>query len=211
MPSWSLASISVVIFTSSIVLPLEVFFTIICEQFAFAFHQSPQVYRPCPDRVEILQRIFGVIDTKVNAFMPMIQQQLSPILKIAIGNVDKRLSEVGQRKQQLLFHALPVPVADFVNPPLRIELIGEEAALMAELFGKESVDECDVVVYAARLEDFLAPKTQADIPLALADVVIAIVVILAEFSFVPPVFNILPQLETQPVGIDLSGMRGDCP
>jgi len=80
---------------------------------------------------------------------------------------------------------------------------------MAELFGEKRVDECDVVVDAARLEDFLAAETQGHVPLTLADVVIALVVIFAEFSFVPPVFYIFPQLETQPVGIDLSWMRGD--
>src|SRR5438874_10071791 len=88
-------------------------------------------------------------------------------------------------------------------------MIGEEPPLVAELFGEERIDERDVVVHAAGLENLLAAEAEADIPLTFADVVIAFVVVLAELAFVPAVFDVFPELETQPVRIDLSRMGGN--
>ena len=43
----------------------------------------------------------------------------------------------------------------------------------------------------------------------LSDVVVAVVVVFAELAFVPAVFDVFPQLEPEPVRIDLSRMRRD--
>src|SRR5262249_35361999 len=104
----------------------------------------------------------------------------------------------------------PVPVGDFVNAALRIELIREELLFMAKLFSKKRIDECDVVVHAPRLEDFFAAESESQVPFALRNVIVALFVILAELAPVPPVFNVLPQLEAQAVRIDLTGMSGNC-
>src|SRR5438093_12935299 len=80
---------------------------------------------------------------------------------------------------------------------------------MAELFGKEGIDERNVVVHAASFENLFASETEADVPFAFADVIVALVVVLAEFAFIPAILDILPELEPQPVGMDLSGMRGN--
>ena len=108
-----------------------------------------------------------------------------------------------------MLDVLPIAIGDLVDPPLRIELIREEAVLMAELFGEEGIDERDVVVHAARFENLFASETEADVPLAFADVIVALVVVLAEFAFIPTILDVFPELEPQPVRIDLSGMRGN--
>ena len=98
--------------------------------------------------------------------MPMFKQQLASILEIAVGDVDERLAEVRQRKEELLLHALPIPVRNFINPAFWIELIGEETLFVAELFSEEGVDKRNVVVNAPRLEDLFAAESQPQIPLA---------------------------------------------
>src|SRR6516164_3718491 len=122
------------------------------------------MHRAGPERVDVLQRVFSVVDTKVDAFMAVLEQQFAAVLVIAVGDIDERLSEIRQREKQFLLHALPVAIGDFVNTALRIELIREEPLFMAELFGKEGVDKCDVVVNASRFEDLFAAESQAKIP-----------------------------------------------
>ena len=187
------------------------FFTVVCEYLSFAFDPSAQMHRTSPDRIDILQRIFRVIDPKINTLMPMIEQQFPAVFEIAVGNVDKWLSKIGERKQQLLFDALPVPVRDFIDAAFRIELIREKPALMTELFSEERVDERDVIVDAPRFENLLAAQAKSGVPFTFRDVVVTLVEILAEFPFIPAIFNVLPQLETQPVRVDLSRMGGDRP
>src|SRR5205814_217563 len=120
-----------------------------------------------------------------DSFVAVVQQQLSAIFEVAIGYVDKRLTEVCERKEHLLLHALPVPIGDFINAALGIELICEEPPLVAELFSEERVNERDVIVHTPRFKNLFAAEPQACIPLALGDIVIALVIILAEFSTVP--------------------------
>src|SRR5215471_17057206 len=150
------------------------------------------MHRPRPERVDVLQRVFGVVDSKVDALVPVLEQQFAAILKIAIRDINKRLPEIRQREQQLLLHALPVAISDFVNTALRIELIREEPLFMAELFGKEGVDKCDVVVNASRFEDLFAAESQAKIPFPFRNVVVAFLVILTELAAIPPVLDVFP-------------------
>ena len=110
-----------------------------------------------------------------------------------------------------MLDAFPVPVRDLVDAALRVELIGEEPALVAELFGEESIDESDVVMHPAGFENLFAAEAEAEIPLAFRAVIVALVVILSKFAFVPTIFDVLPKLKSQPVRIDLSRMRGNGP
>src|ERR1051326_6236517 len=185
IPSWSVASTSLLTFISSIELPLDMFFTVVSEYPSFAFDPGPQMHRTTPDRIDILQRIFRVIDPKIDTLMPMIEQQFPAIFEVAVGNVDKWLSKIGERKQQLLFDALPVPIGNFINAAFRIELVREEPALVTELFREERVDERDVIVDAPRFENLLAAQAKSGVPLAFRDVVVTLVVILAELSLIP--------------------------
>src|ERR1041385_4202410 len=101
---------SVVTFTSSIDFPLDMLFSVERKQLSFTFHRGLQVHGTRPQSVEVFQRVLRIVDAQVNTFMPMFQQQFTAILEIAIRNVDEWLPEIRQRKQQFLFHALPVPI-----------------------------------------------------------------------------------------------------
>ena len=132
------------------------FFSVKRKQFTLAFDNSLQVHGPGPDREQIFQCVFRVVQAQIDAFVTVFQQQLAAVFVVAVSDVDKRLTEIRQRKQQLFFHALPVPVRDFVDAAFGIEVIGEKLLFMTEFFGEEGVDEGDVVVYAARFKDFFA-------------------------------------------------------
>ena len=62
--------------------------------------------------------------------MPVLEQQLAAIVEIRVIHVNKGLSKVGQRRQQFLLHALPIPVGDLVNATLRVERVSEELVLV---------------------------------------------------------------------------------
>src|ERR1051326_4955968 len=108
-----------------------------------------------------------------------------------------------------MFNAFPVAIGDLINAALGIELIREKTPFVAKLFGKKRIDKRNVVVNAAGLENFLPAEAQLHIPFTLCDVVITLIVVLAELSSVPPVFDVFPQLETQTVWIDLAGVSGN--
>src|SRR4030095_98360 len=136
--------------------------------------------------------------------MPVFQQQFAPVFEITVRDVNKRLAEVGERKQKLLLHTFPVAVGDFINTALWIELIGEELLFVAELFSEERVDESNIVMDATGLENLFPAQSQTEIPLSLRNVVVAFIVVLTEFSTIPAVFNVLPEFETEPVWVDLA-------
>src|SRR5215471_14506477 len=167
---------SVVTFTSSIDLPLDMFFSVEREQLAFALDNGLQMHRPRPDREQILQRILSIIEAQVNTFVTMIEQQFAAVFEIAVGDIDERLSEIRQREEKLLLDALPVSVGNLVDPALGVELIREKPFFVAELFGEERVDESNVVVNPSRFKNLFAAEAQAEVPFALRNVVVAFLI-----------------------------------
>src|SRR6476619_707460 len=97
----------------------------------------------------------------------MAGQPLAAVLEVAILDHDHRLTAVGQHPQQLILHLLELaahdlPVAAALGEPERVELL-----LDAELEREELVDERDVVVELADLEDLAAAEAEPPIPVAL--------------------------------------------
>src|ERR1044071_8454735 len=112
--------------------------------------------------------------------MDVAEQQLAAVLEVAILDHDHRLAAVGQHPQQLVLHLLELathdlPVAAALGEPERVELL-----LDAELEREELVDERDVVVELADLEQPLAPEPGPAIPVALLLHRVALVPLLAE-------------------------------
>src|SRR5262245_53428379 len=107
----------------------------------------------------------------------MLQQKLAAVFEISIGDVNERLTEICQRKEELLFDALPIPVRDLINPAFGIEGISEKLAFVTKLFSEERIDKSNVVVDPAHFKDFFTAETQPDIPLALIVVVVALLVV----------------------------------
>ena len=199
---------SAVTLSSSIDFPLDMFFSVEREQLAFAFDQSSQVHRPRPDLIKIFQRVFRVVDSQVDSFVPVFQQQFAAIFEIAVGDVNERLAEIRQTENSsFCFTLFQLRSAISYTPRSGLNWYVKKLLFVAELFGEERIDERDVVVNPACFEDLLASEAQSEVPFALRDVVVAFVVILAELAAVPAVFDVFPQLEAELVGIDLAGMQ----
>src|ERR1700748_1680766 len=122
--------------------------------------------------------------------MDVAQQQLAAVLEVAVLDQDHRLAAVGQHPQQLVLHLLELaahdlPVAAALREPERIELL-----LDAELEREELVDERDVIVELADLEDPLLAQPRAAIPVALLLHRVALVPLLAELATIPAVLDV---------------------
>ena len=73
--------------------------------------------------------------------------------------------------------------------------------LAAEIERQELVDERQVVVDAADLEDLLPAQAQLRVPVAAWRIVVALVVFLAEAAAVPAVLDVAIELDAELVGI----------
>src|SRR6202048_879256 len=135
----------------------------------------------------------------------MREQKLSAVLEVAVHHLDDRLPEVGELLQELLLHLLELAVEDLPAVALLVEAVDEELLVGGEVGGYELIDEGDVVVVLADLEDLLAPQPQLLVPGAARAKVVALVVLLAETSLVPAVLDVPPQLDAELVRVDRAG------
>ena len=95
-------------------------FSIEREQLAFALDQGLQMNGAGPDGEQILQRIFGVINSKVNPFVTMVQIKFASIFVVRLSHKDERLPKIRQGKEELLLHCPKVPVRNDVSSLIRI-------------------------------------------------------------------------------------------
>jgi hypothetical protein len=80
--------------------------------------------------------------------------------------------------------------------------------LQHEFFGEEGINESQVVVYLANLEDFLAPQTQLSVSVTPGGHIGAFLPLLAKTPFVCAVFDEAEEFDTQLIGVELaSGSR----
>jgi hypothetical protein len=105
----------------------------------------------------------------------MQQQELAAVLEVAVANLDGWLAEVGELREELLLHLAELAVDDLPAMSLLVEAINEQLLVDRELGGQELVDEGDVVVMPANLEDLVAPRSRLRVPVAPRDHVIALV------------------------------------
>src|SRR5882757_866945 len=167
------------------------------QQLALAFDFCQQAHRPSPQLRSISQSVAGLRAIEVHAFMDMAEQQLAPVLEVAVRHHDHRLAAVGQLLEQLILHLLELaahdlPVAAALGEPERVELL-----LDAELEGEELVDERDVVVQLADLEQPPVVQAGAAIPVPLLLHRVALVPLFAELPAVPAVLDIAVQLDAE--------------
>ena len=130
--------------------------------------------------------------------MPLVlvrQKQLSAIFEIRVFDQNNRLAEIGQREEELVFHLPPVPIHDLVLPAPAIKSIGEKLLLLAKFLVHEAIDKCHIVVELSHFEDLLAPQSQLFVPVRFSTMLVAFIVVLAEFAFVPAVFDIAVELD----------------
>src|SRR5712691_5987526 len=186
-------------FAISVIAPVE------AHQHAFAVYASDDAHRAPPHRLQVRQRVLGIVDAQVGAVVPVREQQLAAVLEVAVHHLDDGLAEVGELLEELRLHLAELAVDDLPAVALLVEAVGEELLIDAELRGKELVDESDVVVMLAHLEDLLPAEAQLAVPGAPGAQVVAVVELLAEAPLVPAVLDVPPELDAQLVGIDGAG------
>src|SRR5882672_8969237 len=175
---------------------------VVSHQDALAVDAGDDADGPPPHRLQIGQRVLGVIDAEVDAVVPVREQELASILEVAVDHLDDRLAEVGELLQELALHLLELAVEDLPAVRLLVEAVDEQLLLGGEVGGEELVDEGDVVVVLAHFEDLLAPQAQLLVPGAARAQVVALVVFLAEPPLVPALLDMSPELDPELVGID---------
>src|SRR5438876_2268861 len=176
-------------------------------QHALAVDAGDDAYGPAPHRLQIDQRVLGVVDAQVDAVVTMREEQLAAVLEVAVDHLDDRLAEVGELLEQLLLHLLELAVEDLPAVRLFVEPVDEQLLLRGEVGGEELVDERDVVVVLADLEDLLAAQAELLVPGSAGAEIVALVVFLAEASLVPAVLDVPPGLDPELVRIDGAGPR----
>src|SRR5712664_1238213 len=175
---------------SELDLAVRVIAPVVPHQDALAVDAGDDAHGPPPHRLQIRQRVLGVIDAEVDAVVPVREQELSPVLEVAVDHLDDRLPEVGELLQQLALHLLELAVEDLPAVRLLVEAVDEQLLLHREVGGEELVDEGDVVVVLAHLEDLLAAQAQLLVPRAAGAQVVALVVLLAEPALVPALLDV---------------------
>src|SRR5262249_18351474 len=149
-----------------------------------------QTDRSGPQLCRVSQCVASLAAIEVDTLVNVAQQKLAAVLEVAVLDDDHRLAAVGQLLEQLVLHLLELaahdlPVTAAPGESERIELL-----LDAELEREELVDEGDVVIQLANLEQPLHAQTGPAIPVALLVHRVALVPLLAELPAVPAILDI---------------------
>ena len=98
--------------------------------------------------------------------MGVLEEQLSAVPVVRIDDGDDRAAGVGQAREQLVFNVPEGSTLDL--PPIVSLIVPERIHLLIEheVLGEILVDEGDVVVEGANLEDLLAPEPRTAVPVA---------------------------------------------
>ena len=119
-------------------------------------HDRFDVDRATPDALQVGERVAGVVVLQFNSLELVLEEQLTAVSIVAVGDVDERSPVIGQAAEQLLLDLWELPRGDFVGIAAVVVSEAEQLVLEAELRRQVGVDERHVIVNAANLEDFLA-------------------------------------------------------
>src|SRR5690606_25292706 len=136
---------------------------------ALAVHSGVEIDGAAPERLEVLQGQARLVQLEVDSVVTVHEQKLGTIFEIAVHHIDDRLAEIGELVEELFLDDLEVAAEDLPGLVLVVVSVDEELVLQTELGGEKFIDEGDVVVEAAHLEDLLAPQAELQIPALLFD------------------------------------------
>src|SRR5262249_16755458 len=142
-----------------------------------------------------------------DALVLVAQQQLRAILEVAVLDIDERLPEVGQLEQQPILDLLELAGLDFPVAAALVEAEVEELLLAAEIEREVLVDEPDVVVELADLEDLAPPEAEPLVPVLARLQRVALVELFAEPPAVPAILDVAQELDAELVRIQLPRRR----
>src|SRR5207247_8751745 len=138
---------------------------------------------------------------QLDAFVLVLQQELSLVAEIAVDDVDERLAEVGELEEKSLLHLLEVAVGNLVHAGLRIEVVEEQLVLAAEILGEIVVDEGHIRAVLAHLEDLLATQPRLPVPARPLHEILAVVELLPEAPLVPALPDVAVPRDPQLAGV----------
>src|SRR5437762_3782977 len=116
------------------------------------------MHRAAPQPLEVDQGVQGVGGFKLHAIELVFQEQLAPVPVVAVAYGDQRTADVRKVEQQLLFDFGKLPAFDFIHVARRVVAERKQLVLTAEIQREEFVDEREVVVNLANLENLLAAQ-----------------------------------------------------
>src|SRR5947209_16293593 len=146
--------------------------------------------RTGPQAVEMSQCILCMVQPQVDPKMLVLQVELTPVAVVAVLDPDNRLAEIRQVEQEPLLDLLELAALDFVGIVLVVVLVAEKLIALAEILCQIRVNEGDVVMDAADLEDLLPAQAKLLIPLAADLVIVTFLPFRAELPLVPTIFNV---------------------
>src|SRR4051812_5299957 len=149
--------------------------------------------RTLPNLEQVRERVLGVVRLQLHAAIAVLQKQLAAILIVGVLHINDRPTDVREIKQQPLFYLLELAAFDLVVARIVVEPEGKQLVLAAKVERQELIDERQVVVHTANLENLLPAQALLLVPVALGVVVVALVVFLAECAAVPAIFDVAIQ------------------
>src|SRR5205085_7485838 len=79
---------------------------------ALAVHAGDDGHRPAPYRLQVDERVLGIVDAQVDAVVTVGEEQLAAVLEVAVHHLDDGLPEVGELLEELALHLLELAVED---------------------------------------------------------------------------------------------------
>ena len=158
--------------------------------------------RARPEAVEVTQRILRVVELQVDPEVVVLKVKLAPVAVVAVLDPDDRLAEVGETEKQTFLDLLELAALDLVRLVRLVVLEAEHVVPPAEVRRQERVDERHVAVDPPDLEDLLPPEAELLVPPPALVVIVAILIIGAELSLVPPLLDVAEQLDAELVGVE---------
>lgn len=167
--------------------------------------QGLELDRAAPERGQIPERDLGPLQLDVEAVVAVQQAQLAAIVGVGVDHVDAGVAFAGELRQQAPFDVPQLARVDEMAPGAWIAAGGEQPLLGGELGVEKVVEEGDVVVRGALLEELLAAEPGAGIPACALVRALALGPISSEAARVPGPFDMPPELDAELVGVELAG------
>src|SRR5262249_32575387 len=159
------------------------------------------VHGALPEPHEASHDLLRVILPQVHPLVVVLQEELAAVLEVRVFDVDERTPRVRELEEELVLDLLELARLDLVPLVPARPAEAEEFLIAAEVRRQELVDERDVVVEGAHLEDLLFSEPEPKIPVLLRLEVVALLPLFAELPFVPAVLDVPIKLDAELVRI----------
>ena len=148
-----------------------------------------------------------VVGAEVDALVIVLEEQLAAVVVVRVLDVDERVARVRELEEELLLDLLELARLDLVALVAVRPREAEQLVVAAEVGREELVDERDVVVERAHLEDLLLAEAEPQVPVLLRVEVVAVLPLLAELPLVPALLDVAIELDAELVRVEPPAAR----